>query len=42
LIGIGGEAQVLAWIPAVLGELADRALFFNSIVPVSLKGHYIY
>ncbi len=41
MIGIGGEAQILAWIPAVLGELADRALFFNSIVPVSLRGRYI-
>jgi DMSO reductase anchor subunit len=41
LVGIGGRAQFLAWIPALLGEFADRILFFDADVPVTLRGRYI-
>ncbi len=41
LIWIGGEVTYLAWIPALVGEFADRFLFFNAGVPVTLKGRYI-
>jgi anaerobic dimethyl sulfoxide reductase subunit C (anchor subunit) len=41
LIWMGGAAQFLAWIPALLGEFVDRVLFFRAIVPVTLKGRYI-
>jgi hypothetical protein len=41
MITVGGEAQFLAWIPALLGELADRILFFKTVVPVTLRGRYI-
>ncbi len=41
LIGMGGEAQFLAWIPALLGEFADRFLFFKSVVPVTMRGRYV-
>jgi hypothetical protein len=27
---------ILAWVPAVIGEMADRALFFRAVVPVSM------
>jgi anaerobic dimethyl sulfoxide reductase subunit C (anchor subunit) len=41
LIGIGGGAQYLAWVPALLGEFADRTLFFKTVVPVTLRGRYL-
>ncbi len=41
LIGMGGGAQFLAWIPALLGEIADRVLFFKAVVPVTLRGRYM-
>ncbi len=41
LIGIGGGAQYLAWIPALLGDFADRLLFFKTVVPVTLRGRYL-
>lgn len=40
MIGIGGGAQFLAWIPALLGEFADRLLFFKAVVPITLRGRY--
>lgn len=36
LVVLGGGALLAAWIPAAVGELADRILFFNTVVPVSL------
>jgi hypothetical protein len=39
-IGMGGGSQFLAWIPALLGEFADRILFFKTVVPVTLRGRY--
>ncbi len=33
---LGGVALLAAWIPAAVGELADRILFFNTVIPVSL------
>ena len=41
LIGIGGEVQSFAWIPALLGEIADRFLFFNTVIPVTMRGRYL-
>lgn len=41
MVGIGGGAQFLAWIPALIGEFADRVLFFKTVVPVTLRGRYI-
>ncbi len=41
LILAGGAMQFLAWIPALLGELADRVLFFQTAVPVTLRGRYV-
>jgi anaerobic dimethyl sulfoxide reductase subunit C (anchor subunit) len=41
LIGMGSGAQYLAWIPALLGEFADRLLFFKTVVPVTLRGRYL-
>ncbi len=35
LLMVGGWAAALAWIPAALGELGDRVLFFYGVVPVS-------
>ncbi|MHB1161136.1 MAG: dimethyl sulfoxide reductase anchor subunit family protein [Chloroflexota bacterium] len=35
LLLAGGWAAVLAWVPAALGELADRILFFHAVVPIS-------
>jgi hypothetical protein len=40
MIGMGGEVQFLCWVPAFLGEVADRILFFNTVVPVTLRGRY--
>lgn len=40
LIWMGGEAQFLAWTPALLGEFADRLLFFKTVVPVTLRRRY--
>ncbi len=40
-IWMGGEVSYLAWAPALLGEFADRILFFNTAVPVTVKGRYI-
>jgi anaerobic dimethyl sulfoxide reductase subunit C (anchor subunit) len=39
-IGMGGGSQFLAWIPALLGDFADRILFFKTVVPVTLRGRY--
>jgi anaerobic dimethyl sulfoxide reductase subunit C (anchor subunit) len=41
LIGLVGGAQYLAWLPALLGEFADRVLFFKTAVPVTLRGRYL-
>jgi anaerobic dimethyl sulfoxide reductase subunit C (anchor subunit) len=41
LIVLGGGAQYLAWIPALLGDFADRLLFFKTVIPVTLRGRYI-
>jgi DMSO reductase anchor subunit len=41
LILSGGEIMYFAWIPAMIGEIADRYLFFKTIVPVTLRGRYI-
>ncbi len=40
LIGRGGGVQFLAWIPALLGEFADRVLFFKTVVPVTLQNRF--
>jgi DMSO reductase anchor subunit len=37
LIVIGGDAAFFAWMPAFVGELADRILFFKATVPVTLR-----
>ena len=31
-----GSLSTIAWIPAAIGEIADRALFFRAVVPVSM------
>ena len=41
VIGMGGEAMFFAWIPALLGEFADRFLFFKTVVPVTFRGRYL-
>jgi hypothetical protein len=41
LIAIGSGAQFLAWIPALLGEFADRVLFFKAVVPITLRGRNV-
>jgi hypothetical protein len=41
LIFVGGGAQFFAWLPALLGELADRLLFFKTVVPVTLRSRYL-
>lgn len=28
--------SIIAWVPAAIGEMADRALFFRAVVPVSM------
>ena len=33
-----GSLSIIAWIPAAIGEVADRALFFRAVVPVSMAG----
>ncbi len=37
LLVFGGWALVIAWVPAVVGEIADRILFFCTVVPVSFS-----
>ncbi len=41
LLWMGGGAQFFAWMPALLGEFADRVLFFKTVVPVTLRGRYL-
>jgi formate dehydrogenase iron-sulfur subunit len=41
LIFLGGQVQFYAWVPAFVGEFADRRLFFTTIVPVTLRGRYL-
>ncbi len=41
LIGMGRYQSFFAWIPAMLGEFADRLLFFRTVVPVTLRRRYI-
>lgn len=36
LVLAGGWLSMIAWIPAVIGEIADRTLFFRAVVPVSM------
>ncbi|HYL80179.1 MAG TPA: hypothetical protein VEU07_05165, partial [Candidatus Acidoferrum sp.] len=36
LLCAGTSVSVYAWVPAVLAEIADRALFFRAVVPVSM------
>ncbi len=31
-----GSFSIIAWVPAAIGEVADRALFFRAVVPVSM------
>jgi hypothetical protein len=31
-----GSLLTVAWVPAAIGEIADRALFFRAVVPVSM------
>jgi len=31
-----GSLLTIAWVPAAIGEIADRALFFRAVVPVSM------
>jgi DMSO reductase anchor subunit len=31
-----GSLSTVAWVPAAIGEIADRALFFRAVVPVSM------
>lgn len=33
-----GSLSIIAWVPAAIGEIADRALFFRAVVPVSMAG----
>lgn len=42
LIWIGNGAQYLSWLPALIGEFCDRILFFNTVIPVTPRGRYIY
>jgi DMSO reductase anchor subunit len=32
-----GSLATIAWVPAAIGEIADRALFFHAVVPVSME-----
>ncbi len=38
---VGGILRPFAWLPALIGELADRFLFFRSVIPVTLRGRYL-
>ncbi|MGE5124129.1 MAG: dimethyl sulfoxide reductase anchor subunit family protein [Acidobacteriaceae bacterium] len=40
-IALRGETAFYAWVPAIIGELADRTLFFKTVIPVTLRGRYI-
>jgi anaerobic dimethyl sulfoxide reductase subunit C (anchor subunit) len=40
LILFGSGLQYLAWIPALIAEFIDRWLFFQTVVPVSLRTRY--
>lgn len=37
MLALGGTAAILAWVPAALGEVSDRILFFRATVPVSFS-----
>jgi DMSO reductase anchor subunit len=36
LLLVAGSLSAIAWVPAAIGEIADRALFFRAVVPVSM------
>ncbi len=36
LLLVPGSPWTVAWVPAAVGEIADRALFFRAVVPVSM------
>jgi DMSO reductase anchor subunit len=36
LLLAAGSLSTIAWAPAAIGEIADRALFFRAVVPVSM------
>ncbi len=36
LLGLAASFSALAWAPALIGEIADRALFFHAVVPLSM------
>jgi formate dehydrogenase iron-sulfur subunit len=36
LLFAAAPLPVLAWVPAAIGEMADRALFFRAVVPISM------
>lgn len=36
LLCVGTSASIFAWAPAAIAEIADRALFFRAVVPVSM------
>jgi formate dehydrogenase iron-sulfur subunit len=36
LLPAAASLSIFAWIPAAMGEIADRALFFRAVVPVSM------
>ncbi len=36
LLGVAASFSALAWIPALIGEIADRVLFFHAVVPLSM------
>ena len=36
LLPAEASLSILAWIPAAMGEIADRALFFCAVLPVSV------
>ena len=40
LISTGEGTKFIAWIPALAGDLADRFLFFDTVVPVSLRKRF--
>jgi len=36
LLLLTGSLSIIAWVPAAIGEVADRVLFFRAVVPVSM------
>jgi len=41
MLWVSDTTLFFAWVPALVGEFADRSIFFNTVIPITLVGRYI-